>query len=178
MSHVAKRSHSSAYSHKPSAYIMKNSVTAATDGWLFTSSNCIIKFKIMLRDRVTIDGVWIGVGVIGLLSNTWQHFRKHCHTQTSVASSPRYIYSLGTDRIENTASNISSVAFLPFGANTWRLLSHCLATDVFTEPFPSNFCLCWLQNSDFSRHATIQFIQLVHSEGGWIAVNKRQDMMA
>jgi hypothetical protein len=28
----------------------------------------------------------------------------------------------------------------------WRSLSHCLAADVFTEPFSSNNRLCWLHN--------------------------------
>jgi hypothetical protein len=36
-------------------------------------------------------------------------------------------------------------------AITRRLLSHCLATAVFLEPFPSNGCLCWLHNSSFQQ---------------------------
>lgn len=33
----------------------------------------------------------------------------------------------------------------------WRLLNHCLVTDVFTEPFPSYGCLWWLSNSGFQQ---------------------------
>jgi hypothetical protein len=36
-------------------------------------------------------------------------------------------------------------------AITRRLLSHCLATGVFAEPFPSNGCLCWLHSSGFQH---------------------------
>jgi hypothetical protein len=60
-------------------------------------------------------------------------------------------YSLGTDRTENTASNGSSIASLSVPAITWQLLSHCLATGMFAEPFPSNGCLWWPYNSDFRQ---------------------------
>jgi hypothetical protein len=33
---------------------------------------------------------------------------------------------------------------------TWRT-SYCLAMDMFTEPFPSNACLCWIHNSGFQQ---------------------------
>jgi hypothetical protein len=33
----------------------------------------------------------------------------------------------------------------------WRLLSHYLASGVFTETFPSNGCLYWLDNSYFGQ---------------------------
>jgi hypothetical protein len=56
------------------------------------------------------------------------------------------LYSLGMDRTENIASNISSIVACVFvAAFTWRLLSLCLATGVFTEPFPSNGCHSWAQ---------------------------------
>jgi hypothetical protein len=65
------------------------------------------------------------------------------------------LHSLGTDRTVNTASKSSSiVTCMSVAEITWRLLSHCLLTGVFAEPFPSNGCLCWLRNS-FSRHAAI-----------------------
>jgi hypothetical protein len=32
-----------------------------------------------------------------------------------------------------------------------RLVCNCLATGVFTGPFPDNGCLCWLHNSDFRQ---------------------------
>jgi hypothetical protein len=58
------------------------------------------------------------------------------------------LYSLDTDRTENTASNSSSiVSCMPVVAITWRLLSHCLAMGVFAEPLPSNGCLCYLHSS-------------------------------
>jgi hypothetical protein len=42
------------------------------------------------------------------------------------------LYSLGTDRTENTASDFCSVvAWVSVAAFTWRLLSHCLATTVY-----------------------------------------------
>jgi hypothetical protein len=56
------------------------------------------------------------------------------------------------DKTENTAYNSSPiVAFVSDAAITWRLLSHCLITDVITEPFPSYGCLCWLHNSVFQQ---------------------------
>jgi hypothetical protein len=61
------------------------------------------------------------------------------------------LYSLGKDRTENTTSSISSiVACVSVAAIMWRLLSHFLATGVFTtEPFLSNGCLWWPHNSGF-----------------------------
>jgi hypothetical protein len=50
------------------------------------------------------------------------------------------------DRTENTASNSSSVvACVSVAVITWWLLSHCLATGMFAEPFASNSCLCYSQ---------------------------------
>jgi hypothetical protein len=47
------------------------------------------------------------------------------------------LYSLGTDHTENTASNGSSiVTFVSVAAVKWWLVSHCLATGIFREPFP------------------------------------------
>jgi hypothetical protein len=65
---------------------------------------------------------------------------------------PRYRYNLSTDRTENTTSNSSSnVACVSVASITWRLLSHRLATGVFTVTFPSKGCLCWLHNSRFQQ---------------------------
>jgi hypothetical protein len=51
-----------------------------------------------------------------------------------------------------TTSNSSSiVACMSLTAFTWQLLSHCLATVVFTESFPSNGYLCGLHNSGFQH---------------------------
>jgi hypothetical protein len=62
------------------------------------------------------------------------------------------LYSLGTDRTGNAASNSSSiVACVSLLAIRWRLLSYCLTTGVFTEPFPSNSCLWWL-SSDMPQY--------------------------
>jgi hypothetical protein len=53
-----------------------------------------------------------------------------------------------------TASNSSPiVVYASLVANNWWLLD--LATGMFVELFPSNGCLSWFQNSNFSRHATI-----------------------
>jgi hypothetical protein len=65
----------------------------------------------------------------------------------SIRTNWYYLYSLGMDRTENTNSNNSYIV----AAFTWWLLSHCLATGVFTEPFLSNGCLCWLHNSVFQQ---------------------------
>jgi hypothetical protein len=60
------------------------------------------------------------------------------------------------DHIENIASNYSSVvAFISMAAVTWHLLSHCLATGMFAEPFSSNSCLCYLHNSGFQQRCHI-----------------------
>jgi hypothetical protein len=49
------------------------------------------------------------------------------------------LYSLDTNRTENIASNSSSVvACVSVAVITRWLLSHRLATGVFTEPFPNN----------------------------------------
>jgi hypothetical protein len=58
------------------------------------------------------------------------------------------LYTLVTDRTENTSSNSSSiVACVSVAAILWRLLSRFIATIVFTEPFPSNGYLRWLRSS-------------------------------
>jgi hypothetical protein len=55
------------------------------------------------------------------------------------------LHSLGMDRRESTSCSSSSVVTcVSVSEITRRLLSHCLATDLFAEPFPSNDCLCWL----------------------------------
>jgi hypothetical protein len=73
----------------------------------------------------------------------WKCWRNGCWSS---------LYSLGTDLTEDTASNSPSlVACLSVSAITWRLLSHCLSTDVFTKPFPSNGCLYCLQNYCFQQ---------------------------
>jgi hypothetical protein len=60
--------------------------------------------------------------------------------------------AIGTDRVENTAShNYLMVTRVSVAAFTLRLLSHCLAMAVFTEPFPINRCLRWLNNSGFQH---------------------------
>jgi microsomal dipeptidase-like Zn-dependent dipeptidase len=51
------------------------------------------------------------------------------------------LYSLSTDRTENTATN----SYL--NVECVVCCSYCLATGVFAEPYPSNGCLCWLRNS-------------------------------
>jgi hypothetical protein len=52
------------------------------------------------------------------------------------------LYSLGMNLTENTASNsISTIAHVSIAAITWWLLSHCLATGMFTELFPNNWFL-------------------------------------
>jgi hypothetical protein len=62
------------------------------------------------------------------------------------------LYRLGTNLTENTACSSSCiVACVSIAAIKWRLLSHCLETDVFKEPFPSNICLFWLHNSGFQQ---------------------------
>jgi hypothetical protein len=61
-------------------------------------------------------------------------------------------YSFGTDPTGITAFNSYSVVTCVSGVVfTWLLLSHCLATGVFTEPFPSSGCLSWLHNSGFQQ---------------------------
>jgi hypothetical protein len=55
------------------------------------------------------------------------------------------LYNLRTDCNKNTASQNSSFACVSVEAITWRLLSHCLATFLFAELFPSNSCPFWLQ---------------------------------
>jgi hypothetical protein len=67
-------------------------------------------------------------------------------------------YNLSKDHTKNAASNNSStVACMSLVTIMWRLLSHCPAMGVLTEPFPSNGCLCWFQNSGFqqTRHITL-----------------------
>jgi hypothetical protein len=72
------------------------------------------------------------------------------------------LYSLGT---ENTAFHSSStVACVSVVAFTRRLLSHCLATSVSTEPFLSNSCLCWLHNSGFQQTCHNTYIGLLFRE--------------
>jgi hypothetical protein len=62
------------------------------------------------------------------------------------------LYSLGTDRTENSASNSSCiVACVSVATITRRLQSHCLATGVFTEPFRGNGYFCWLHHSCFQQ---------------------------
>jgi hypothetical protein len=55
------------------------------------------------------------------------------------------------DQRENPLPAGYIVACVFVAAITWRLLSHCLATGAFTEPFPSNRCLCWLHNCGFQQ---------------------------
>jgi hypothetical protein len=68
------------------------------------------------------------------------------------------LYSIDTDRIGNTSPNSSIAASRSYCRARvekvasqllyWCLLRICcLATDVFTEPFPSNGCLYWLHSS-------------------------------
>jgi hypothetical protein len=59
---------------------------------------------------------------------------------------------LGTDHTENIISNSSTiVAWMPVATITWWLLSCCLTTAMFLEPFHNNGCLCWLHNSCFEQ---------------------------
>jgi hypothetical protein len=63
-----------------------------------------------------------------------------------------YIYIASERTKQKTPFNISyTVAYVSVAAITWRLLSHCIGTGLFTEPFPSNGCLCWLHNSGFQQ---------------------------
>jgi hypothetical protein len=65
----------------------------------------------------------------------------------------------------------------------WRLLSHCLATGVFTEPFPSNGCLCWLHNSSadipqydlwaLKFYVDVKLAQRINSTR-WITISERK----
>jgi hypothetical protein len=68
------------------------------------------------------------------------------------------LYSIGTERKENTSSNNSIVASRIYPTdrveNTASQLLHCcvlriccLTTGVFPKPFPSNGGLCWLHSS-------------------------------
>jgi hypothetical protein len=60
----------------------------------------------------------------------------------------------GTDRTENAASNSSStVACVSVATITLRLFIHRLETRLFTDPFPSNGCLCWLHSSGHDTFA-------------------------
>jgi hypothetical protein len=60
------------------------------------------------------------------------------------------LQSIRTGHTEKTDSNRSStVACMSVAAIMWLLLSQCLPTGIFAEPFPSKGCLCWLHNSDF-----------------------------
>jgi hypothetical protein len=62
------------------------------------------------------------------------------------------LYSDGRNLIENTASHSSSIVVcVSFETFTWLLLSHRLATVVFTELFHSNGCLCWFHNSGIQQ---------------------------
>jgi hypothetical protein len=66
------------------------------------------------------------------------------------------LYSLGTDRTENIASNSSSiVACMSVAAFMWRLLSHYLATGVFMKPFLATVVSVGFTILAFSRHATL-----------------------
>jgi hypothetical protein len=73
------------------------------------------------------------------------------------------LYSLGMDRTANTTSSSSSlVASTSVVAFTWWPLSHYLAMAVFTEPFLSNGCLCWLHSSDFQQTCHNIFYDMYH----------------
>jgi hypothetical protein len=63
---------------------------------------------------------------------------------------------------ENTANNSSSIdASVRLAAIMWRLLSHCLATGLIAEPFPSNGCLFLLHNSGFRQTSHIIIIIVI-----------------
>jgi hypothetical protein len=89
--------------------------------------------------------------VVSMYSSYRRLHRGILHALSHNGSWP-LLYSLGTDHIENTASNNSSVvAYVTVAAVTWHEPSHCLATGVFAEPFPSNGCLWWLHNPGFQQ---------------------------
>jgi hypothetical protein len=60
----------------------------------------------------------------------------------------------GTERVENAASQLLHHCVL-------RIC--CLATGVFSKPFPSNGCLCWLRSSCLEQicHNILSFHELL-----------------
>jgi hypothetical protein len=76
-----------------------------------------------------------------------------CQRSHSPARIPPSLYSLGTDRTENTASNSSSIVACVYAAKETCLLSRSLATAVSSRSAVSPFRL----------HVTILFIFLDHA---------------
>jgi hypothetical protein len=69
------------------------------------------------------------------------------------------LFSLSMDCTGNTASNNSSIAeCMSVAALTWRLLSYCLETGMFTELFHSKGCFCWLHNCGLANMPYYAFI--------------------
>jgi hypothetical protein len=79
-----------------------------------------------------------------------------------------WLYSLGTDRIENTSPNSSIVVSRSYPTDRVEKIAFqllhccvvricCLLTGVFAEPFPSNGCLCWLYSSCLQQICRIIF---------------------
>jgi hypothetical protein len=85
------------------------------------------------------------------------------------------LYGFGTDRTEDS----SSVACVAVAAIKWRLLSYCLATGVFAEPFPSNGCVLASQfciSADVTQYVyNLQLLRiLISSYSGWLATAFKQ----
>jgi hypothetical protein len=60
---------------------------------------------------------------------------------------------------------------------TWCPLSHCLTTDVFTEPLPSNCCLCWLHNSGSQQKCDNSIMAWTWEKNGRTKTDKSTDSL-
>jgi hypothetical protein len=101
-----------------------------------------------------------------------------------IAAGPHYIALARTAQKALLPTALLSLHACLLQPITWQLLSHCLATGAFAEPFPSNSsllashfcfeqichsiifmekpfpsnnCLCWLYSSILSKYATVSF---------------------
>jgi hypothetical protein len=79
-----------------------------------------------------------------------------------MVADPRYTASTQTPQKTHLPLLRVSVA-----AIMWRLVSHSLATGVFAASFPSNGCLCWLQDPGFQ-----QTCHSINSLGEVIEINR------
>jgi hypothetical protein len=110
--------------------------------------------------------------VIGFIAhfntyNAWLRFTNHYHKQTTIlprrlvaASNGRRSPSSGFPNCPRPQLPKICLWTLSLSRLFFRLSTrtdHCLATGVFTEPFPSNDCLCWLHKSGFQQTCTIWF---------------------